>query len=600
MCVAKSTYFDHLRLFTGLTIKSHKTRNMLPSNPHAANRSMRASSHVAPGSLSSFAVSGLSPGGAGMPMQRDESYHLLLELSSQEPTMQACFKIIESTCLARGIDMEISGELEHVRFMSCIHSLSLTHSNSTGKPPSAEFQAFISRYYTPFVENAIRYFFTFGFVPWRLRKLSTGDVVPEAVPFGMFTWTIESVTNRRARGRDGGSVGEMMKLESSAKAYASGGKHGSLAGRLQGKDVNQVAAESSFQKLKAYFSDPKRVPYPLQGDVMRMPNRYEFLFVCCSFQRLTLICEPNRSDNTAAAKDSRLHGFASAKRSADPGVIGAQQSKNVLPERHAGSKNRGDHESDVIQNESSSNKAQRLSSSQHTPAYHRQRAALARQIIPQDDEETKMLRCVCVFMHVCSRVYTCTHTHTHRYCIYFTENCGVMEDDVEVYEYLTPTNSITRYSLLYGTVPSPLSHLLIDYRNIRTTLIRQAYADCYNTQVCFLDASVRMHAYTQHLKKHTHTHTHIGQAHLQLHCPEEHVHYRRGQPHTQRRGLGPSAAAGLQYRQQSAHRDRGKRIHSRRSDREDCGLQACRTQACGVYAAEEHVTGAAAEAREHS
>ena len=85
------------------------------------------------GSISSFAVSRTSPGGAGMGLQRDESFHLLLELSNQEPTMQACFKIIESTCLARGIDMEIAG-----------------------RPPSPEFRNFICRYYTPFVENAIR------------------------------------------------------------------------------------------------------------------------------------------------------------------------------------------------------------------------------------------------------------------------------------------------------------------------------------------------------------------------------------------------------------------------------------------------------------
>ncbi len=93
---------------------------------------------------------------------------------------------------------------------------------------------------------------------------------------------------------------------------------------------------------------------------------------------------------------------------------------------------------------------------------NRQKEALGRQKIPSDNDESKMLR----------------------YTISFTENCNVLEDDVEIYEYLAPTNSITRYSLLYGTVPSPMSHLLIDYRNIRTTLIRQAYADSYNTQVC--------------------------------------------------------------------------------------------------------------------
>jgi hypothetical protein len=65
---------------------------------------------------------GGSGGGGGGGAQRDESYSLLLELSSQEPTMQACFKIIESTCLARGIDLEIAGS-----------------------PPSEEFRKFISR-----------------------------------------------------------------------------------------------------------------------------------------------------------------------------------------------------------------------------------------------------------------------------------------------------------------------------------------------------------------------------------------------------------------------------------------------------------------------
>ena len=77
------------------------------------------------GSLASFANSVWSPS-AGSVGRREESYHLLLELSSQEPTMQCCFKIIESTCLARGIDMEIRG-----------------------KPPSQEFRTFVSRLAEP-------------------------------------------------------------------------------------------------------------------------------------------------------------------------------------------------------------------------------------------------------------------------------------------------------------------------------------------------------------------------------------------------------------------------------------------------------------------
>ena len=99
--------------------------------------------------------------------ERDESYSLLLELCSQEPTLQACFKVIESTCLARGIMLRIGG-----------------------REPSEEFRRFVNRHYLPFAESAIRYFFALGFVPWRLRKLSTGDVVPEAIPLGIFTWSI--------------------------------------------------------------------------------------------------------------------------------------------------------------------------------------------------------------------------------------------------------------------------------------------------------------------------------------------------------------------------------------------------------------------------
>lgn len=111
---------------------------------------------------------------------RDETYRLLLELSSQEPTMQACFKVIESTCLARGIEVRIRG-----------------------KKVSTDFQRFVDRYYLPFAETAIRHFFTLGFVPWRLRRISTGDCVPEAVPLGLFTWSIDSIPNRHPFSQSG-------------------------------------------------------------------------------------------------------------------------------------------------------------------------------------------------------------------------------------------------------------------------------------------------------------------------------------------------------------------------------------------------------------
>jgi hypothetical protein len=107
---------------------------------------------------------------------REESYMLLLELSSQEPTLQSCFKVIEATCLARGIQLKIRG-----------------------RNASKDFQTFLDRYYLPFAENAIRHFFTLGFVAWRLRRLASGDCVPEAIPLGMFTWSIDSIPNRTGR-----------------------------------------------------------------------------------------------------------------------------------------------------------------------------------------------------------------------------------------------------------------------------------------------------------------------------------------------------------------------------------------------------------------
>jgi hypothetical protein len=67
--------------------------------------------------------------------QSDESYSLLLELCCQEPTMQSCFKIIESTCLSRGIDLEIRG-----------------------KGPSDVFRQFVTRFSPP-CANELQYTF---------------------------------------------------------------------------------------------------------------------------------------------------------------------------------------------------------------------------------------------------------------------------------------------------------------------------------------------------------------------------------------------------------------------------------------------------------
>lgn len=215
-----------------------------------------------------------------------ETFYLLMELVSQEPTTLNCLRIVTGACLSQGITCTVKG-----------------------KALSPSFERFISLHYVPFCENAVRAMFTCGFIPWRLRKLSGGDAVPEVLPLGTFTWSISSPQSRERR--DGGSE----------------------------------------------------------------------------------------------AKRPRLGGGESAM-------------------------------------------------------YYRQQRALGRQKGVKDDDSTKSLR----------------------YRIHFVEAIGVGEDDVEIYEVMQPTNNVTYSSMLYSTVPSPLSHVIVDYRILRQAQIRQAHADAWNSQ----------------------------------------------------------------------------------------------------------------------
>jgi hypothetical protein len=65
---------------------------------------------------------------------------------------------------------------------------------------TARAQEHIDEYWVPFCEEAIRMFFICGFVPWHIRRLpSTGDLVPEVVPLGTFTWHVELRSERQRR-----------------------------------------------------------------------------------------------------------------------------------------------------------------------------------------------------------------------------------------------------------------------------------------------------------------------------------------------------------------------------------------------------------------
>jgi hypothetical protein len=95
-----------------------------------------------------------------------ESYFLLLDLCNSEPIIQQCFYIIENICLAHGVTM-------------------------SGKKPTPDFQRHIDLYYMTFLRMAIRAMHTYGFVPWRLMTLESGDKVPEVLPLGTFRWSVE-------------------------------------------------------------------------------------------------------------------------------------------------------------------------------------------------------------------------------------------------------------------------------------------------------------------------------------------------------------------------------------------------------------------------
>jgi hypothetical protein len=97
-----------------------------------------------------------------------ESQNLLLELMTTEPTVLQCLKIIESTCLSQGIACSLQG-----------------------REVSENFQNFLEDFYAPFCKEAIQAMFTYGFVPWRVRKVLSGDHVPEVLPPGTFSWHTE-------------------------------------------------------------------------------------------------------------------------------------------------------------------------------------------------------------------------------------------------------------------------------------------------------------------------------------------------------------------------------------------------------------------------
>lgn len=118
-----------------------------------------------------------------------ESQALLYELGTSEPTLQQCFKVIESTCLSQGIECKINGQ-------GC----------------TERFQRHLDRFYVPFLKAAMRAMIIFGFVPWRIRRVRSGDQVPEVLPCGTFDWHTEMGPSQARDSRYGAFSNKKRKL----------------------------------------------------------------------------------------------------------------------------------------------------------------------------------------------------------------------------------------------------------------------------------------------------------------------------------------------------------------------------------------------------
>ena len=67
------------------------------------------------------------------------------------------------------------------------------------------------------------------------------------------------------------------------------------------------------------------------------------------------------------------------------------------------------------------------------------------------------------------------------YRVQITAPLVIRDEDVKIFVYTQPGLDISVNSMLYATVPSPLAHILTDYKNLRCAQIRKAHADSWNT-----------------------------------------------------------------------------------------------------------------------
>ena len=67
------------------------------------------------------------------------------------------------------------------------------------------------------------------------------------------------------------------------------------------------------------------------------------------------------------------------------------------------------------------------------------------------------------------------------YKVELVHNVNVLEKDVHIYEYVPASLGVSTGSFLNATIVSPMSALLVGYKELRQAMIRRSYADAWNT-----------------------------------------------------------------------------------------------------------------------
>jgi len=81
------------------------------------------------------------------------------------------------------------------------------------------------------------------------------------------------------------------------------------------------------------------------------------------------------------------------------------------------------------------------------------------------------------------------------YRVQITSPLEYKDKDVAIFVHTAPALDVSVNSMLYATVPSPLSHVLTDYKNLRQAQIRRSHADAWNTTaklICSFKPTIRV------------------------------------------------------------------------------------------------------------